>query len=360
MEDFETASPPTREPLDRFALDLQQLRETSGASYTSIALQVSELRLARGIHEAGARTPRSTVYTCFRTGRARLDIDLLRDIVLVLTHDEAVAERWVSCYVEARRQSEELRRKASASTEQLPDAFGSAGRSLETLQPAKLSWRTIAIVVLAAVLINRLGMAVNGYFSFGLFLDMVGTCLVAIAFGPWYGVVVALAYQGVMLFTNFDLGAFFVLVNITGALVWGYGVRRFKMGADFSRFTMLGIITAIACSAVGVPINMVLASIGSAQGLDSVIQSLESLGLPFAAALFSANITASVIDKLLASFIGLSLFAYLHRRYHFPADHMPLVDHLGNLRIADRQNLWHRIEARLRQASLLPAAIPKP
>ena len=333
MEDFETVSEAMREPLDRFALDLQQLREAKGVSYTSLALQVSELRLTRGIREAAARTPRSTVYTCFRTGRARLDADLLRDIVLVLTGDEAAAEQWVSRYLDARRRSEELRRKASEFSEPLPSASGAAHRALETLQPAKLSWRTIAIVVLAAVLINRLGMATVAVFGFSLFLDMIGTCLVAIALGPWYGVAVAVAYQGITLLTNFDIGALFVLVNITGALVWGYGVRRFKLGSDFSRFALLGVLVAVSCSAVGVPINMFLASIGSAQGLESVIGSLESMGLPSAVALFSANITTSIIDKLLASFIGLSLFVCLHRRYRFPADHMPLVDHLGTLRI---------------------------
>lgn len=95
---------------------------------------------------------------------------------------------------------------------------------------------------------------------------------------------------------------------------------------------------------------MFLVSIGSAQGLESVIQSLESMGLPFAAALFSANLTTSIIDKLLAGFIGLALFLYLHRRQGFPAAHMPLVEHLGVLRIAGRPTALPTLPAKSRGA----------
>jgi len=327
---------PGSEPLDLFAMDLRKLREVKGVSYTDLAAQVSKLKVARGLHEAAARTPRSTVYNCFRIGRARIDVGLLRDIVLALTDSEAEAERWVDRYLEARTQSESLRRDSTTHQGSTTVTPRSVPDALEALRPTRLPWGTVAMVLISAVLINRLGMATVAVFGFSLFLDMIGTCLVAIALGPWYGVAVAVAYQGITLFTNFDIGALFVLVNITGALVWGYGVRRFKLGSDFSRFALLGVLVAVSCSAVGVPINMFLASIGSAQGLESVIGSLESMGLPSAVALFSANITTSIIDKLLASFIGLSLFVYLHRRYHFPADHMPLVNHLGTLRIAGK------------------------
>ncbi|SJM67238.1 hypothetical protein [Gulosibacter sp. 10] len=334
MEGFDTASEATREPLDRFALDLQRLRELRGVSYTDLAARVSELRTARGLHEAAARTPRSTVYNCFRTGRARIDTGLLRDIALALTRDEAEAEGWVARYLEAREQSEALRRTAAnAAPAGAPAEPGPAPAASDQPRPARLSWRVVVLTILAGVLINRLGMELNTHFGFSLFLDMIGTCIAAIVLGPWHGVAVAVLYQGIALLGHFDAGALFGLVNITGALVWGYGVRRFKMGGDFSRFALLGLAAAIACSAVGVPINMLLSAGGAWSGLDASVQSLESMGVSFTAAILSANITASIIDKLLAGFIALVVFVLLHRRYGFPAAHMPLVEHLGILRV---------------------------
>lgn len=336
LESTGTLPGPGSEPLDIFAMDLQKLREVRAVSYTDLAAQVSKLKVARGLHDAAARTPRSTVYNCFRIGRARIDVGLLRDIVLALTDSEAEADRWIARYLEARAQSEALRRDSKTNHASATIVPHSVSDAVEALRPTRLPWGTVAVVLIFAILINRLGMATVAVFGFSLFLDMIGTCLVAIVLGPWYGVAVAVAYQGITLLTNFDIGALFVLVNITGALVWGYGVRRFGLGSDLSRFVLLGVLVAVSCSAVGVPINMFLASIGSAQGLESVIGSLESVGLPSAAALFSANITTSIIDKLLASFVGLALFVYLHGRFRFPAAHMPLVQRLGTLRVATR------------------------
>lgn len=327
MEGCEYASQQAREPLDRFALELQQLRESTGVSYASLALQVSELRLARGLHEAAARTPRSTVYNCFSAGRARLDTELLRDIVISLTGNETEAESWVARYVEARSQSEAIRRGATA-RQICPEP-----------KRAKAPKGSVLLILIAAVIINRAGMVSSTLLDLSLFLDMIGTCLAAIVLGPWYGVAVAVAYQGIALFTNFDLGALFVLVNITGALVWGYGVRRFALGSTLTRFTLLGVLTAVACSAVGIPINMFLARLASDHSLDALFAALEAMNMPVFAALFFTNLTTSIIDKLLAGFIALVMFVVLHRRYGFPAAHMPLVEHLGTLRTAHALHL---------------------
>ena len=318
-----------RAPLDRFALQLQQLRARHDASFNAIAQRVTEIRLERGLHEAAARVPRSTVYHCFSTGRARIDTDLLRDVVLALTGDAAEAEAWVARYLEARARADRRRRDGPASAPPAPRA----PRASPPAAPARTRWPLVVSVLLAAALADRLGEAVNTFFGFSLFLDMIGTCFAAIALGPWYGVCVAIAYQGVTWLEHPDLGWLFTLVNVTGALVWGYGVRRFGMGANLHRFTLLGLIAALACSAVGIPINMVLSAMGTASGLDLSVHSLESLGLAFGPAIMSVNLTASIIDKLLASFIALVVYAMLHRRWGMPAAHMPLVRHLGELRV---------------------------
>ncbi|MBP1327190.1 energy-coupling factor transport system substrate-specific component [Leucobacter exalbidus] len=263
--------------------------------------------------------------------------------MLVLTGDEAESERWLTRYLDARRQAErspqtiqETRttQETPARTSLTSSALRPVTNAIETLRPAKLSWGTVVWVMIAAVLINRIGRELNVHFGLSLFLDMIGTCIAAIVLGPWYGAAVAVASQGLALFTYFDSGIFFGLVNVTGALVWGYGIRYFKMGSDFCRFALLGVAAALACSAVGVPINLILTGLSSEEA--TVFDALQSLGPAFAVALLSENVITSVIDKLLASFLALAAFVYLHRTMQFPASHAPLVKHLGELRVAQR------------------------
>jgi len=336
-------NPTALNPLDQFAIDLQQLREQHGVSYAELAHRVSQLRAERGLHEAAARMPRSTVYTCFRTGRARIDTDLLRDIVRAMTHSDDQAELWVARYVDVRRQSVIHRTPQLTSTTMDADSRRPAAQeSTSPIAATRLSWVAVMLVVLGAVVLNQLGLGTNMHFGFSLFLDMIGTCVAAIVLGPWYGVAVAVLYHGMAYVTTYEAGgAVFVIVNIAGALVWGYGVRRFRMGDSFFRFTLLGVATAIVCSALGIPLNMLLTFGGTWTGLDTSVLAVEAAGASFEAAVFSVNLTASLLDKFLTGFIALVLFVLLQRHCRVSAAHMPLVKHLGSLNIAGHAGVSH-------------------
>ncbi|MBD0690405.1 hypothetical protein BG452_07705 [Streptomyces sp. CBMA123] len=80
---------PTRShSLDELAEFLTLLREEAGSpSFSTIVRRISSARAARGV-PAEERTPgRITVYDCFRSGRRRLDVELLADIVQALGAD---------------------------------------------------------------------------------------------------------------------------------------------------------------------------------------------------------------------------------------------------------------------------------
>lgn len=74
------------------AQQLSALRTSYGSpSYDEIRRRIGVERAARG----RGRTPgRVTVYDCFRPDRSRIDLDLLRDIVLAVTADAAQADLW--------------------------------------------------------------------------------------------------------------------------------------------------------------------------------------------------------------------------------------------------------------------------
>lgn len=71
--------------LDEYIRRLRALRAWAGnPSYAEIAQRIERLRATRGQPPNEQRTSKITVYDCFRTGRRRLDIDLVTDIVHAL------------------------------------------------------------------------------------------------------------------------------------------------------------------------------------------------------------------------------------------------------------------------------------
>jgi len=82
------------ECIDDFVLALRQLRLDHGQpSFGTIATRVTESRQRRSKRAIPACN-RSTVYDLFRLGRNRVNIRLVRDVVLAITGDEDTALTW--------------------------------------------------------------------------------------------------------------------------------------------------------------------------------------------------------------------------------------------------------------------------
>lgn len=325
---------------DRIAVDLQTLREAAGhVSYAELVRRITALRTERGVRTAAAIPARSTVYNAFKTGRARLDSSLLRDIVLALGATVEEADAWVRRCREARRSTEPQTKpetQEAAKPQPLP--------SLVVRTASALSIRTTALLMAGCITLNLLGLWITAIFKLSVYLDMVGTALAAIVLGPWHGVAVGILSSNLGFLTGDPATNPFTPVNIAGALVWGYGVRRLRMGADLGRFVALDVIVAAVCSVVAVPILFVVFGGRSGHASAEAILSLEADGLPILVSLFSANIVTNIMDKLVSGVVVLLVFVLLHRKLGVPADHMPLVEKLAAMRVAPnyrfRYPLW--------------------
>lgn len=258
--------------------------------------------------------------------------------MLALGRDEDEASAWVARYRALRAPSEPAPRRVEAAATPKPGtapptpaAPRPATAVLDALRkaPASVSPRFVALLMLGGVLVNFAGMSTVQALHLPVYLDMAGTAAAAIILGPWHGVVVGLTTNVFGFVIGSPGAAPFALVNVAGALVWGYGVRRFRMGATLHSYFTLNLLVAVACSMVGAPLNVLLFGGFSGHGSDDVAASIVTLGLPLVAAVFSASILTSVIDKLLAGFIALTVYAMLHARFSVPTAHMPLVERLG-------------------------------
>lgn len=318
MRKSESSSEAPRESFDEIARDLQRLRDAAGqVSYAELVRRITALRMQRGVPAAAAVPARSTVYNAFATGRTRMDEGLLRDIVLSLGASAEDAERWV-VRVRAARRSRVVETPGSIPATLL-DA--PAARTLSTFP--------MLLMLVALVALNHCcHWFLASPLDLPVYLDMVGTAVAAIAFGPWHGAAVAIG-TGLTgpLFEDGILA--FTLVNIAGALVWGYGVRRWRLGRDILGYFVLNLMTATACSLVATPILVVIRG-GAYGSVGRIAESLQTGGMPFLAATFTSNISTSILDKLLTGFLALAIFAFLHSRLRLPARHMPLVEKLSS------------------------------
>lgn len=333
-----------RESFDEIASDLRALRDAAGpVSYADLVRRITKIRLARGVHAAAAIPARSTVYNVFQSGRTRLDPELLRDVVTALGEHTDAAEAWV-----------ERSRKASrtATTAVSPTAKKSPRSTPIFIAPAavcahKPAPGIVALLLISCVVVNLLGLYTANVFKLSVYLDMVGTAIASIVLGPWHGVAVAVATNGLGILAGDAATIPFMPVNIVGALIWGYGVRRFHLGATISRYMSLSLLAAVGCSLVAAPIVLAVFHGGAGHASEQTVLSLEAMQVPFFMSVLSTNIITSILDKMLTGFIALAAFTLLYNKAGFVAEHMPVVEKLGSLRVG-------RMPAKVRLGRRMP------
>lgn len=373
-------------PFDGVVEDLQRLRQQAGnVSYADIAFRVSHLREERGVSAAAARVARSTVFDAFKSGRRRMNADLIADIALALGEEAEAAEGWRARCEEIefnertmeptagrgqvrpivspptpftlpaaqhptdQASSQEfptvtpqvsvhgdLQVAASQDENAAPEAKAAEApraplapqipqvprtpRTPETVTPAAahpelLKTSLIIMLLIACVGINIFGNTVINKYGLLVFLDMVGTAIAAITLGPWYGVTVAVATNLLTTISGDSVSIWFGLVNVTGALVWGYGYHRLKMSRKPIGFFLLNISAAVACTLVAVPITVLVFDGFAVHASNTLSQTLIAIGQGVWSAAFLGNILASIIDKLISGYLALlakRLLAPLH------------------------------------------------
>ncbi|HWI42157.1 MAG TPA: hypothetical protein VNS81_00955 [Nocardioides sp.] len=310
MEQHDSARSAGLRTLDELALELQRLRAAAGSpSYAEIAVRVGRQRQERGIPAAEARPGRTTVYDAFRTGRRRIDPALVAEIVRALGVDDAGVARWTQACREAQHT--------------VPEPVGSVPpepSSAVTPQAAedaspRLGRRRLAVVLVACLAINLVGRGLVDALHLPLYLDMVGTAIAAVVVGPWHGALAGvLTNLGGVPISGSDSLAFAV-VNVAGALVWGYGVRRFGMGRTIPRFLALSVVVALVCTTLAVPILVVLYGGSTGHGEDSITATVREATHNLVLAVLSANILTSLGDKLISGFVALAAYDAVRARH---------------------------------------------
>ncbi|MDT9592676.1 hypothetical protein RDV89_06340 [Nocardioides zeae] len=314
---------PAPATFDQIAADLQALRAAAGhPSYAEIVRLVGLQRDRTG--GGPVRPGRTTVYEVFRPGRRRVDARLVGEIVRALGGTAEEAAGWEE---RCRRARAHVDAGVAAPPSEPPDAPPPAAEPIPAAEPTgppalpepsdgpapaprrggrRTPSRTaVALLVLACVALNLLGRAVVDVAAVPLFLDMAGTAVAAVLLGPWWGVLVAVATNVGGTAISGWVSLPFVVVNVVGALLWGYGVRRFDAAASIQRFFVLTLVVAVACTAVASPIVLLVFDGEVGHGADVVIATIGETYDNLVASVLSANLLVSFADKLICGFVAL-------------------------------------------------------
>lgn len=144
-----------------------------------------------------------------------------------------------------------------------------------------------------------------------LFLDTMGTILVAAVLGP-----VAGAMTGGL--TNVIQGAItnprtipFALVNIVIGVIVGLVVRRFRF--DLKTAVITGLVLAIVAPLIGTPISVLMFGGLTGGGTDIMVAWLLASGQRIFTAAFIPRVTGNLVDKVASCVLVALMLKYVPR-----------------------------------------------
>lgn len=153
-----------------------------------------------------------------------------------------------------------------------------------------------------------------------LFLDTIGTMLVAILAGPWVAVVAGVLTNVVLGFTVGPQLIPFALVNVAIALVVGYLAQRgwfkIKETIEYWRLIAAGVILGFVNTFVATPIAVLLFGGLTGSGQDIITTIFLAIGLPIWSSVFvSSLLVGGLVDKTASIIIAYFVAQSVPNRY---------------------------------------------
>ena len=160
-----------------------------------------------------------------------------------------------------------------------------------------ISVRKMCVVALAIVL-NVIGGQIALMLHLPIYLDSIGTIMIAMLYGPVYGMLPPLLYGLVMGFTLDIYSLYFLPVGLMLGLVTGLVSRYFSL----KKWRMIpgAMLITIPGTIVSAVITAVLFGGITSSGSTVVVQVLNKAGLGLTASVFIVQILTDYLDRLLS------------------------------------------------------------
>ena len=169
-----------------------------------------------------------------------------------------------------------------------------------------ISVRKMCVIALAIVL-NVIGGHIALLFHLPIYLDSIGTIMIAMLYGPVYGMLPPLLYGLVMGFSIDIYSLYYMPVGIILGLTTGLAARYFSLKGW--RIIPGALMITIPGTIVSSIITAVLFGGITSSGSTIIVQLLNKAGLGLTASVFVVQIMTDYLDRILS----LVLVAFLLR-----------------------------------------------
>lgn len=163
----------------------------------------------------------------------------------------------------------------------------------------------IAIMIPLGVAINYVGGQLASSLALPIYLDSIGTIVVAAIMGPWVGAISGVLFNIISsLMGGNVLASLFGLCNLGSGLIVGYMARMGKF-KTIPWVALAVVLVSLWNAILGTPIAMVVyGGVDSNAGTNLMIAGMQALGQDLASAAFIARIPANLVDKGIACVIA--------------------------------------------------------
>lgn len=146
-----------------------------------------------------------------------------------------------------------------------------------------------------------------------LYLDSIGTFLVAILSGPWVGCVTGFLSIAINSIADPSLFPFAFSAAIAGLIV-GF-LTRMKLFVNVKRFILSALIVSIVSAIVSIIISIVFFGGFDSSGNSIMIGGMISAGVPFWPAQIIGNFISEVPDKFISLLVPFLVVKRMSERY---------------------------------------------
>ena len=171
---------------------------------------------------------------------------------------------------------------------------------------ARIPLTYVVTLIPVAAALNIVGGYIAKALQLPIFLDMIGTAVVSIVLGPWWGALVGVLTNVVGSFLSGPIGLPFAACNVAGALVWGY-FHRWGWSKKNWSFFVTNLVCALIVTMTATPIYVFIFGGATGHFADMMTAAFLAMGQNLWVSVFSSNILVSLADKLIAGYVALAI-----------------------------------------------------
>ena len=170
------------------------------------------------------------------------------------------------------------------------------------------------VLIPVAIVLNIVVGQIASTLSLPIFLDSIGTVLIALLAGPWVGALTGLLTNLIWGLISDPITAAFAPV----AMVIGLGAGLLARAGLFRQWwqaLISGAIIAIALSFVAVPIRVYMFGGVTGSGADFVTAYLLAVGRDLFSSVIITVITSNLLDKIVTAVLAWAIVKALSKRF---------------------------------------------